>query len=122
MPRKADFQAHIKKIEIVNKTIGENWFQSIRIILEDIELNDENLVELRQFRPNELIFTTLESIQPTLFDQEGQINKKNGKSCHREEAREIARDDIGDDDPLITFEEGDCGADGVVVKQFSFGR
>ena len=122
MPRKADFQAHIKKIEIVNKTIGENWFQSIRIILEDIELNDENLVEIRQFRPNELIFTTLESIQPTLFDQEGLQCKKNGKTCHSEEAREIAHDDPGDDDPLVIFEEGDSQPDGVVIKQFSFGR
>lgn len=78
MPRKADFQAHLKKIEIVNKTTGENWFQSIRIILEDIELNDDNLVELRQFRPNELIFTTLESIQPTFFDQAGQVSQPNG--------------------------------------------
>ena len=120
MPRKADFQAHIKKIEIVNKTIGGNWFQSIRIIMEDIELNDENLVELRQFRPNELIFTTLESIQPTLFEQEEQPGKSSGRAA--EEARDLALDDAGEDEPLITFEEGEGQVDGVVLKQFSFGR
>lgn len=114
MPRKADFQAHLKKIEIVNKTTGENWFQSIRIILEDIELNDDNLVELRQFRPNELIFTTLESIQPTFFDQAGQVSPG-------AETREIAHEEPGDDDPLVTFQEGDGGVDGVVLKQFNFG-
>ena len=115
MPRKADFQAHIKKIEIVNKTIGDNWFQSIRIILEDIELNDENLVELRQFRPNELICTTLESIQPALFEQEEQPGKGS-------ESGDLALDDVGADEPLLTFEEGEGQVDGVVLKQFSFER
>jgi len=113
MPRKADFQAHIKKIEIVNKTLGESWVQSIRIILEDIALNDENLVELRQFRPNELIFTTLESVQPTLFPREEQQGRGSAPG-------DLALDDAGGDEPLLTFEEGDGQVDGVVVKQFSF--
>lgn len=116
MSRKADFQAHLKKIEIVNKTIGENWFQSIRIILEDIELNDENLVELRQFRPNELISTTLESIQPTLFEQQEQ----SGNYLAAGESKDLALDGAGEDEPLLTFEEGEGEVDGVVIKKFSF--
>ena len=108
MPRKADFYAHIKKIEIVNKVQGDNWFQSIRIILEDIELNDDNLVELRQFKPNELIFTTLESIQ----------DPGKGKPPG---SPDLSRDDA-EDEPLLTFEEGDGSVDGVVLKQFSFGK
>lgn len=105
MPRKADFQAHLKKIEIINKTQGEQWIQSIRIILEDIELNNENLVELRRFKPNELIFTTLESIQPTLFDQPG---------------RDLSGED--DEDGPGIFQEGDGPAEGVVLKEFSFDK
>ena len=106
MPRKADFQAHLKKIEIVNKGQGEQWYQSIRIILEDIELNNENLVELRQFKPNELIFTTLESVQPTLLD--------------KQPGQDLSGDD--DKDEPITIEEGDGTAKGVVLKEFSFDK
>jgi len=51
--RKADFKARIKKIEIVNRVLTDGWAQSIRVILEDIELSNENLLELKQFRPNE---------------------------------------------------------------------
>lgn len=112
MPRKADFHAHLKKIEIVNKVQGENWFQSIRIILEDIELNDDNLVELRQFKPNELIFTTLESIQP--IEEDPVKGKLPGSP-------DLSRDDA-EDEPLLTLEEGYGSSDGVVLKQFSFGK
>jgi hypothetical protein len=30
--------------------------------------------------------------------------------------------DDAEDEPLLTFEEGDGSADGVVLKQFSFGK
>jgi hypothetical protein len=45
--RKADFTARIKKIEIVNRVLTDGWAQSIRVILEDIELTDDNLLELK---------------------------------------------------------------------------
>lgn len=67
---KADFQARIKKIEINNRVLSDGWAQSIRVVLEDIELTDENLTELRQFRPNELVSVEISPVQLNLFDQQ----------------------------------------------------
>lgn len=66
--RKADFQARIKKIEIVNKVLNDGWAQTIRVQLDDIDLTNENLLELRQFRPNEQVKVIIEPVQLTLFD------------------------------------------------------
>ncbi|MGQ9556900.1 MAG: hypothetical protein ACUVTU_02930 [Desulfurispora sp.] len=65
---KADFTARIKKIEILNKYTAESWKQSIRVILDEIELSNENLLELRQFSPNEEVLVVLSSVQRGLFD------------------------------------------------------
>ena len=46
--RIADFQARIKKIEIANKVLADGWAQTIRVQLDEIELTNENLLELRQ--------------------------------------------------------------------------
>jgi len=64
----ADFQARIKRIEIVNKVLANGWAQSIRVSLEDIELTNEKLLELRQFRPNEPVQVAIRSVQLSLFD------------------------------------------------------
>jgi hypothetical protein len=66
--RKADFTASIKKIDITNKVTAENWGQTIKVTLGDIELTNENLVELRQFRPNEPVNVLIEPVQVGLFD------------------------------------------------------
>lgn len=65
---KADFTARIKKIEILNKYTAESWKQSIRVILDEIEMSNENLLELRQFSPNEEVLVVLSSVQRGLFD------------------------------------------------------
>ncbi|MDR9788368.1 MAG: hypothetical protein RJR37_14195 [Peptococcaceae bacterium MAG4] len=39
--RKADFKARVKKIEIVNRVLTDGWAQSIRVVLEDIDLTNE---------------------------------------------------------------------------------
>ncbi|MBS4026901.1 MAG: hypothetical protein KGZ96_14700 [Clostridia bacterium] len=65
---KSILTAAIKKIEIINKATTDNWEQSIRIILGDIELNNDNLVELRKFKPNEAVIVCFESQQVNLFD------------------------------------------------------
>lgn len=62
------FRATIKKIEIINKTLKDEWQQSIRVVLGDIELNNENLIELRRFRPDETINVSFETIQLCLDD------------------------------------------------------
>lgn len=66
--RQADFKARIKKIEIANRTLTDGWAQSIRLILDDIELTDENLLELKQFRPNEPITVVITPVQVSLTD------------------------------------------------------
>lgn len=69
--KRADFQARIKRIEITNKATAEGWHQAIRVILDDIELTDENLLELRQFKPSQGVFITIEPAQPALFNPGG---------------------------------------------------
>src|SRR5665647_1979541 len=66
--RKADFRARVKKIEIVNRVLTDGWAQSIRVTLEDIELTNENLLEIKQFRPNEQVLVELTPMQVSLFD------------------------------------------------------
>lgn len=68
--RKADFKANIKKIEIANKVLAEGWDQSIRVILDNIELTNENLLELRHFKPNEPVMVIITPVQPGLFDDQ----------------------------------------------------
>jgi len=68
MLRRADFQARIKKIEIVNKVLADGWSQSIRVNLDDIELTNENLLELRQFRPNEPVNVVIEPAELNLLE------------------------------------------------------
>ena len=66
--RKADFQARIRKIEIANKVLSDGWSQTIRVQLDEIGLTNENLLELRQFKPNEQVKVIIEPVQLTLFD------------------------------------------------------
>lgn len=49
--RKADFEARIKKIEIVNLVLQESFEQTLRVVLDEVAVTNENLLELRQFRP-----------------------------------------------------------------------
>lgn len=53
--RKADFEASICKIEIVNNTLKDQFVRSLQVTLADDALTEENLRELRQFRPNEVV-------------------------------------------------------------------
>ncbi|MDO7787890.1 hypothetical protein [Desulforamulus aquiferis] len=66
--RKADFKARVKKIEIANRTLTDGWAQAIRLILDDIELTDENLLELKQFKPNEPVMVLITPVQVTLAE------------------------------------------------------
>ncbi|KJS72032.1 MAG: hypothetical protein JL56_13730 [Desulfotomaculum sp. BICA1-6] len=103
--RKADFQARIKKIEIVNKVLADSWAQSIRVNLDDIELTNENLLELRQFRPNEPVSVIIEPVQLNLLDITGQ---------------KLNADNRGEDEDYLTFteEEGSGPPPGKVVREF----
>ena len=76
---KSKIKASVKKIEIVNKVAGDSWDQSIRIVLGDIELNDENLIELKKFRPNEAVNVCFESQQMSLLELEEEQTKESDR-------------------------------------------
>lgn len=66
--RKADFKAKIKKIEITNRTLSDTWEQAIRVQLGEIQLTNENLLELKQFRPNEPVQVVITPLKVALTD------------------------------------------------------
>jgi hypothetical protein len=61
--KKTNLKARVKKIEIVNRVLADSYTQFIRVILEDIELTNENLLQLRQIRPNENVLVEIMPIQ-----------------------------------------------------------
>jgi len=137
----------VKKIDIQNKVIGEDWKQTITLTLGEIELKNENLIALRQFRPNEEVLVNLKSLQLSLGDipeeQKGIFLDRDTDVAPVPEAprEEMASGRKGespsDDEPTVTFgemigEDDDPGDDlfevvgededdkGDVVKSFSF--
>lgn len=94
--------AKVKKMDITNKVAAENWTQTITITLSDIELNDENLIAIRKFRPNEEVKVHLQSLQLSMeeiaereslrkqFPTSGQICPMN----HPTENENVVDDDI----------------------------
>lgn len=91
--------ASIKKIEIVNKTKKDEWQQSVRIILGDIELNNENFIALRRFRPDEMVNVSIESAQISLFEEKTALAEGSIVGSGAE--------DEGNADDLFSIEEGD---------------
>jgi len=115
----ADFQARIKKIEIVNKVLADGWAQSIRVSLEDIELTNDNLLELRQFRPNESVDVVIKSVQLNLFEMAASRNQKPPR-VGKVGNRESALDDTSDNEEFLAFtdEDADETPPGKVVQEF----
>jgi len=66
--RKADFEARIRKIEIVNRVFHDSFVQTMRVVLDEVELINENLLEIRQFRPNEVVHVEITPAQLGLAD------------------------------------------------------
>lgn len=64
--RRADFVARIRKTEIANRVLVDKFSQHLQVTLADVDVTDENLKELRQFRPNELVLVTIEPVQQSL--------------------------------------------------------
>lgn len=114
----ADFRARIKKIEIVNKVLADGWAQAIRVQLDDIELTNDNLLELRQFRPNESVDVVIKSVQPNLFEfaTQDQNKAQTGTAPNRDPAL----DDTTDDEEFLAFteEDEDKPVPGKVVHEF----
>lgn len=113
---KADFKARVKKIEIVNRVLTDGWAQSIRLVLEDIELTDENLLELRQFKPNEAVMVVMTPVQMTLFDQVPAEKPKNNLRVLKQDVSL----DGQDEEEFVRFIEGDQPPAGRTVKEWKF--
>jgi hypothetical protein len=115
--RKADFRARVKKIEIVNRVLTDGWAQSIRVTLEDIELTNENLLEIKQFRPNEQVLVELSPVQVSLFD----VNERKSDSGSMGQSGQDLLGDAGEDEEFISFVEDEPVADNEkVVKEWNF--
>ncbi|MDV2683992.1 hypothetical protein RYX56_06350 [Alkalihalophilus lindianensis] len=115
-------KASIKKIEIVNKTRKDEWDQSVRIILGDIELNNENLISLRRFRPDEIVHVSIDSALMSLFNLD---KKKSAVEIFGENVKKVTEQDESvegeeeDDDEFMY--EGDyrpLGEGEMVVQEF----
>jgi hypothetical protein len=116
--RKADFRARVKKIEIVNRVLTDGWAQSIRVTLEDIELTNENLLEIKQFRPNEQVLVELSPVQVSLFDTKMQ---KAGARSPGQSGQELL-DDAGEEEEFLNFVEEEPETENEnVVKEWNFG-
>lgn len=105
-----------EKIEIVNRVLTDGWAQSIRVILEDIELSDENLLELKQFRPNEQVMVELSPVQVSLFD----VKKQQVAGASGQNGQELLGD-VGEEEEFISFIEDEEQSDEKVRKEWSFG-
>lgn len=110
--RKADLKARIKKIEIVNRVLTDGWSQSIRVILEDIDLTNENLLELKQFMPNENVVVEIYPVQVSLFDvKTPEKSQETGHELNNDPEEEMSYSFAEDEDE----EES-----GTLVKEWSF--
>jgi hypothetical protein len=119
--RKADFTARVKKIEIVNRVLSDGWAQSIRVILEDIELTGENLLELKQFKPNEQVLVELSPAQVNLLDFDV---KKQAASSSEQKSQELFGSDslYVEEKEFMDLMEGDepLGVHEKVEKEWKF--
>lgn len=119
--RKADFQARIKKIEIANKVLSDSWFQTIRVILGDIDLTNENLLELRQFQPNEPVNVIIKPAEPTIFDIQAPPVQAQTKQKAAQNQELADKEQGEEDDRFLTFTEEDENTGeppGKVVREF----
>ena len=74
MPR-STFVSKVKKMDITNKVVGNHWKQMIGITLGEIALNDENLLAIRKFRPDEEVLITIEPLQLDVIDELERIKR-----------------------------------------------
>ena len=95
-----NWQQQLKKSKSLTKRWKKDeWQQSIRVILGDIKLNNDTLIELLRFRPDETVNVSFKAVQMNLFDD---------NSPQEDELYSITEGDV----PL---REGD-----VVEKEFRF--
>ena len=74
---KSQLVAKIKRMDVTNKIQRKHWKQMIGITLGEIALNDENLLAIRKFRPNEEVLVTITPLQRDMAEEMGRIKKAN---------------------------------------------
>ena len=118
--RKADFKARIKKIELINRVLSDGWAQAIRVILDDIDLTNENLTELKMFKPNEKVFVEITPVQLSLFDNVANID--DAKNTNKDIEIGNLFSDENNDGEFVGITEGDTqSSNGTVIKEWKLG-
>ena len=136
---KSTFVSKVKKMDITNKVAGNHWKQSIAISLGEIALNDDNLVAIRKFRPDEEVIVTIEPLQRNHFEEmaricreyptEGEImgakgafrgERKNDRREDAEEFYEIVEDEGCTIEIVEEGKEDDLKEGEVVLRSFEF--
>ena len=74
---KSQLVAKIKRMDVTNKIQRKSWKQMIGITLGEIALNDENLLSIRKFRPNEEVLVTITPMQRDMAEEMDLIKKAN---------------------------------------------
>ena len=72
---KSQLIAKIKRMDVTNKIQRKHWKQMIGISLGEIALNDENLLAIRKFRPNEEVLVTITPMQRDMAEELNRIKK-----------------------------------------------
>ena len=123
--------AKIKKIDIKNKVVGENWHQTISIVLDEIELTNENLIAIRQFRPDEDIKVNLNRLQMTFEELEerkklrrfftGKVkNSKKDEEVKEDDQEDIENLDEDEEEEFFSLDYGEIPETDKVLKTFDF--
>ncbi len=74
---KSQLIAKIKRMDVTNKIQRKSWKQMIGITLGEIALNDENLLAIRKFRPNEEVLVTIIPLQRDMALEMDRIKRAN---------------------------------------------
>lgn len=72
---KSQLIAKIKRMDVTNKVKRNHWKQVIGITLGEIALNDENLLAIRKFRPNEEVMVTILPLQQSMAKEMNRIKE-----------------------------------------------
>lgn len=123
--------AKIKKIDIKNKVVGENWHQTISIVLDEIELTNENLIAIRQFRPDEDIKVNLNRLQMTFDELEerkklrrfytGKVkDSKKDEEVKEDDQEDIENLDEDEEEEFLSLDYGEIPETDKILKTFDF--
>lgn len=103
--RKANFEARIRKIEIANRVLHDSFAQTLRVTLDEVELTNENLVELRQFKPSEFVRVEIIPCQLTILEAAAGSGREGREAAGIPTVYRSAGADAEEDDLVLVDEE-----------------